>query len=80
MRTAATACVVLLFLTACSGPGGSRPAAPQAAVPQQARPAPPAPTFQGGNAIRRGEVPYEQLLAEARSTGRPAVLFFWTSW
>jgi hypothetical protein len=94
MRISPTALLLALLATACSGPGSSGPGssgpgssgqgtatrnAPGQRVAQTpARPAQPA--FTGGNAIKRSEVPYNQLLAEARGTGKPAVLFFWTSW
>ena len=34
----------------------------------------------GGYAFPTRDAPYESILAEASRTGRPALLFFWTSW
>ncbi len=34
----------------------------------------------GGYAFPNQDAPYETVLAEARRTGKPALLFFWTSW
>lgn len=75
MRTLTLAAVVLA-LAACSS---ERPAA-QAPTVRTATAAPTRTAFRGGNAITQSETPHDQLLAQARSTGRPAVLFFWTSW
>ena len=71
MRTLALA-AVLLAVAACAQKS------PEATTPTAQAPARPA--FRGGNAITQSDTPYDQLLAQARSAGRPAVLFFWTSW
>lgn len=34
----------------------------------------------GGYAFPNQDAPYQSVLAEARRTGKPALLFFWTSW
>lgn len=74
-----TTAMLALALAACSGSGAAQraPAAQQVQTP--ARPQPPA-AFQGGNAITQSEVPYEQLVAQTQRAGKPALLFFWTSW
>jgi len=60
-------------------PAAARPvASAPRAQPAGRRAQPPAP--RGGPAITRHDTPYQQVLAEARSTGRPSVLYFWTSW
>jgi hypothetical protein len=63
-----------VFLGACSSSATPAPAAPAGYA--QA----PAPAWGGGYAFAQRDAPYEQVLASARQTGRPAVLFFWTSW
>ena len=78
MRTHTTAVLALVFVAACSAPRSAQQA-PARAPAQRVAAQPPAP-FQGGNAITQSELPYEQLVAQTQRAGKPALLFFWTSW
>ena len=70
-----------LLLTSCTTPGPSAAgptAAPPAATGRQAPPV--AARLAGGYGFTRLDTPYAQVAAEARRTGRPMLIYFWTSW
>ena len=74
------ALVAALGLTAaCSSPSPvAQPTQVARTGPAPRRPQPVAST--GRSAIAQHDTPYTQVLAQARSSGRPTVLYFWTSW
>ncbi len=74
---AAVAVCALGLAAACSSSGAPAPS-PSRAAPRGTAPAPVARA--GGYAFPSQDAPYESVLAEARRTGKPALLFFWTSW
>lgn len=72
---AAASLLVLALGTACSGN--------RAGTPSRAASAPAPATFQGGSggvAFDGRDLPFEQVLARCRATGKPAMLYFTTSW
>jgi len=71
---AAVAVCALGAAAACSSSGGPAPAPAARGAPA------PVPSRAGGYAFPTQDAPYEAILAEASRTGRPALLFFWTSW
>jgi len=68
---AVAAVCALGIATACSSPGPSARPTSGGAAPV---------ISSGGYAFPTRDAPYESILAEAGRTGRPALLFFWTSW
>ncbi|MDJ0521710.1 MAG: hypothetical protein QNJ90_06500 [Planctomycetota bacterium] len=74
LLTLAAACA-LGALTACSSDEGTASTS-QRQVGTRA----PAPVAHGSYAFPQQDVPYQAVLAEAQRTGKPALLFFWTSW
>jgi hypothetical protein len=76
MRNAFLTAAAVCALGVAAGCSSSGPAAPSAAGPGAS-----APVMRGGGyAFPTKDAPYEAILAEASRTGRPALLFFWTSW
>ena len=68
-----------LVLAACSTGGAERRAQEDTARGwKTARPSTGTPD--ADYAFARKDVPYQQILTEARTTRRMALLFFWTSW
>ena len=69
--TRALVASALLALAACSADSGpsASPAGTSRSYAASAR-----------EAFARHDTPYEQVLAESRSTGRPALLYFWAAW
>jgi thiol-disulfide isomerase/thioredoxin len=66
-------------LAGCSGSRRATPAPPAptaSAAPSRA----PARATGGGIAFEGKDVPLEQVLARSRATGRPAMLYFATTW
>ena len=72
---AALALLLLTALAACTG-GTPRRAAPGGA----AMAGPLAGYAGGGLAFEGNDLPFDQLLARCRATGKPAMLYFTTSW
>ncbi len=65
--------VVCAVFAGCSSGGSGRAAGPS-------RPQPRAERVGGGVAFMGRDLPLEQVLAQARASGRPAMLYFATSW
>jgi len=77
--------LALSFFPACAQPPASaaRLGAHAPGVGSRRAPAPraglAAPSARSA-AVLQHDTPYQQVLAQARSSGRPVLLYFWTSW
>ncbi len=65
-----------LLLMSCTAPGPATSQPGSRGASASARPAPAA----GAYAFPRKDTAYAQVAAEARRSGRPMLLYFWTSW
>lgn len=75
--TAAVLLGAAAAIAACSSGATAARTPSRAAAPS--RPAAPA-VRTARYAFAQRDTPYKEVLASARSSGRPAILFFWASW
>ena len=79
MKQLALAAAAALVLAACSSSDAPAPAAGTRAPAAAPR---PMAAYHGpsGYAFTTRDAPLSQVLAQSASSGRPALLFFWTDW